>query len=299
MITLFKIQERRRKLRINNPASFGILCAMVLIVAIGLVYGVAMGLVVPGVRMIQNANATPSPTPVPTPSPTPETAQIGLATPETSPQVPVEQTATPTPEVTPTPTPAVTGKLYGKTIGIDPARGYDSKIKGASTGVYANRLNFAVAQLVKAGLEKEGATVVLTYTDIKQTPDDGDRSRALNNGKVDVALRIDCNSVGATDTRGAMVWAPAKHEKQANCDQLANAVLSAYTKATDLPVRLYNGSAIRHMEDRDIFEDTAAPIVTLFVGHISNKTEDQLVNDADFQQKMADGIVKGLIAYFG
>jgi len=273
---------------------------MVLIVAIGIVYGIAMGLVMPGVRMIQNINATPSPTPTAIPAtPTPELAQIGLVDPAVDPAASADPTVTPTPEVTPTPSPAVTGKLYGKTIGIDPARGYDSKIKGASTGVYANRLNFAVAQLVKEGLEKEGAKVVLTYTDIKETPDDGDRSQALNNGRVDVALRIDCNSVGATDTRGAMVWAPAKHEKLSDCDKLANAVLTAYTDATDLPTRLYNGSAIRHMEDRDIFDDTAAPIVTLFVGHISNKTEDKLVNDAPFQQKMADGIVKGLIAYFG
>ena len=273
---------------------------MVLIVAIGLIYGVAVGLVMPGVRMLQNRNATPAPTAVVnSATPTPEASQIAAADPAQATLTPDPAAPTATPEATPTPSPAVTGKLYGKTIGIDPARGYDSKIKGASTGIYANRLNFAVAQLVKEGLEQEGAKVVLTYTDIKQTPDDGDRSRALNNGKVDVALRIDCNSVGATDVRGAMIWAPAKHEKQSSCDKLANAVLSAYTKSTDLPTRLYNGSAIRHMEDRDIFDDTAAPIVTLFVGHISNKTEDKLVNDAAFQQKMADGIVKGLIAYFG
>ena len=61
--------ERRRKLRVNNPVSFGILCAMVLVFAVAAVYSLAMGVVVPGVRKIQAMNATPSPTPLATPTP--------------------------------------------------------------------------------------------------------------------------------------------------------------------------------------------------------------------------------------
>lgn len=289
---MFTIKERRRRLRINNPASFGILCAMILVIAVGVIYAIAVGLVAPGVQQIEAMHATPSPTPTVVPA-TPTPTPAPTATPEPEPTL--EPGATPTA----TPTPEGSGRLYGKTIGIDPARGYDSKVKGASTGVYANRTNFAVAGLVKTALEKEGAKVVLTYTDVKSSIDDAARAKVLNNAKVDAALRIDVNYVDAADTRGTMIWAPSKHDKQSDCDKLAKAMLAAYKQSTDLPERLYNGSAIRNRDDRDIFNNTAAPIVTLFVGHISNSAEDKLLNDETFEAKMAQGIVNGFIAYFG
>lgn len=291
---MFTIKERRRRLRINNPVAFGILCAMILVVAVGVIYALAVGVVAPGVQQLAAINATPSPTPtVPPATPTPSPTAAPSVSPE--PENSLEPGTTPAP----TPTPEGSGRLYGKTIGIDPARGYDSKVRGASTEVYANRTNFAVAGLVKTALENEGATVVLTYTDVTSSIGDEARARVLNNGRVDVALRIDVNSVDASETRGTMVWAPSNHDNQAQCDRLASSILSAYRASTELPERLYNGSAIRKRDDRDIFNNTTAPIVTLFLGHVSNSAEDRLLNDESFQARMAQGIVNGFIAYFG
>lgn len=286
-----KIVKRRRTFRINNPLAFGILCAMILILLIGVSYALVAGVISPAIVKYKVAHATPtaSPTIAPvtaTPSPTVD---------------PLLPTPTPTlePGATPTPTAEPPGKLDGHVIGIDPARGYSSQVKGVSTKVYANRLNYAVATLVKDKLEKEGATVVFTLSSVKDDKTSAERADILNKGNVELVVRIDCNFVNATDTRGAMAWVPDKHDKKSECDKLAQDVLNAYIEATGFSLRELKGESIIEKSDETFFNKTNAPVCTLFIGHISNAAEDKKVNDEDFQQTMADGIVNGILAYLG
>ncbi|MEA5049257.1 MAG: N-acetylmuramoyl-L-alanine amidase [Eubacteriales bacterium] len=286
-----KIVKRRRTFRINNPLAFGILCAMILILLAGVTYALVAGVISPAIVQYRVANATPTPSPTVAPV---------TATP--SPTVdPNEPTPTPTlePGTTPTPTPVPPGVLDGHIIGIDPARGYSSQIQGVSTKIYANRLNFTVATLVKELLEQQGATVVFTLSDVKDDKTASERVTILNDGKVELAVRIECNYVNASDTRGAMAWVPEKHDKKSDCDKLAKEVLDAYVEATGLPLRDFKGESIIEKTDETFLNKTSAPVCTLFLGHISNATEDKKINDAEFQKKMAQGIVNGILEYMG
>ncbi len=286
-----KIVKRRRTFRINNPLAFGILCAMILILLAGVTYALVAGVISPAVVNYQIANATPTPSPTVAPV---------TATP--SPTVdPMQPTPTPTlePGTTPTPTPEPPGALDGHIIGIDPARGYSSQIQGVSTKVYANRLNFAVATLVKEKLEAKGATVVFTLTDVKDDKTSAERVKIFNDKKVEIVVRIDCNSVKSSDTRGAMAWVPEKHDKKAECDKLASSVLTAYVDATGLPLRETNGDSIFDKSSETFLNNTDAPVCTLFLGHISNSTDDKKINNTEFQQTMAQGIVNGILKYLG
>ncbi len=286
-----KIVKRRRTFRINNPLAFGILCAMILILLAGITYALVAGVVSPAIVNYQIANATPSPTP----SVAPVTA---TPSPSIDPNLP---TPSPTlePGATPTPTAEPPGALEGRIIGIDPARGYSSSIQGVSTKVYANRLNYAIATLVKEQLEAEGATVVFTLSSVKDDKTSAERAKIFNDGKVELVVRIDCNFVTAKDTRGAMAWVPEKHDKKAECDKLASEVLDAYIDATGLPLRLYKGESIIDKTDEEFFNKTEAPVFTLFLGHISNSTDDRKLNSTDFQPTMAQGIVTGIFKYLG
>lgn len=286
-----KIVKRRRTFRINNPLAFGILCAMILILLAGVTYALVAGVISPAIVQYRVANATPTPSPTVAPV---------TATP--SPTVdPNEPTPTPTlePGTTPTPTPVPPGVLDGHIIGIDPARGYSSQIQGVSTKIYANRLNFTVATLVKELLEQQGATVVFTLSDVKDDKTASERVTILNDGKVELAVRIECNYVNASDTRGAMAWVPEKHGKKSDCDKLAKEVLDAYVEATGLPLRDFKGESIIEKTDETFLNKTSAPVCTLFLGHISNATEDKKINDAEFQKTMAQGIVNGILKYMG
>jgi len=286
-----KIVKRRRTFRINNPLAFGILCAMILVLLAGITYALVAGVISPAIVNYQIANATPSPTPTVAPV---------TATP--SPTVdPLQPTPTPTlePGATPTPTLEPAGALEGRNIGIDPARGYSSQIQGISTQIYANRLNFAVATLVKERLEAEGATVIFTLESVKDDKTAAQRVDILNNGKVEIAIRIECNFVKSSDTRGAMAWVPEKHDKKSECDKLATTVLEAYVAATGLPLREVNDKSVIEKTDETFLNDTDAPVFTLFLGHISNSTEDKKINDEEFQKTMAQAIVTGILKYLG
>ena len=286
-----KIVKRRRTFRINNPLAFGILCAMILVLLAGITYALVAGVVSPAIVKYQVAHATPSPTPTVAPV---------TATP--SPTVdPLLPTPSPTlePGATPTPTLEPAGALDGRIIGLDPARGYSSKIQGTSTKVYANRLNFAVATLVKEKLEAQGATVVFTLASVKDDKTASQRVKILNDGNVELAIRIECNSVKSSDTRGAMAWVPEKHDKKAESDKLASTVLGAYIEATGLPLREVKDKSIIDKSDETFLNDTKAPVFTLFLGHISNSAEDKKINDAEFQKTMAQAIVDGILKYLG
>lgn len=286
-----KIVKRRRTFRINNPLAFGILCAMILVLLAGITYALVAGVISPAIVSYQVAHATP--TPAPTVAPVTATPS-----PTVDPNLP-----TPTPSLepgaTPTPTAVPPGSLDGHIIGIDPARGYSSQIQGVSTKIYANRLNYAVATLVKEKLEAEGATVVFTLSSVKDDMTAAQRVKVLNNGNVEIAIRIECNSVGSSDTRGAMAWVPKTHDKKSECDLLATTVLSAYVEATGLPLREVNGESVINKTDETFLNDTKAPVFTLFLGHISNSTDDKKINDADFQTTMAQAIVNGILKYLG
>ena len=165
--------------------------------------------------------------------------------------------------------------------------------------MYANRLNFAVATLVKEKLEAQGATVVFTLSSVKDDKTASQRVKILNDGNVEIAIRIECNSVKSSDTRGAMAWVPEKHDKKAECDKLANTVLGAYIEATGLPLREVKDKSIIDKSDETFLSDTTAPVFTLFLGHISNSAEDKKINDAEFQKTMAQAIVDGILKYLG
>ncbi len=289
-----KLVKRRRSFRVNNPLAFGILCAMILIFIAGITYALASGVIAPIVRSVQLANATPTPTATvapatPTPTPAPDEETAGPADPAAE---------TPEPGASPTPDPAAL-PLAGHIIGVDPARGYSSKIKGISTEIYANRLNYAVATLVKEKLEAEGAKVVMGLDDVKQDRESSERASIMNTGDVELAVRIECNYLADSDTQGAIVWLPDGHAKQAECDKLGSYVLESYIDATNLSIAKFNGATLRKKADDTFLMSVSAPVCTIVTGYISNAEEDRKLNTAAFQNNMADGIVAGIKKYLG
>ena len=146
-------------------------------------------------------------------------------------------------------------------------------------------------------LEAEGATVVMTRTSNSEVVDPSDRIRIVNKSEAEIALSIMCNYIDAGGTRGAQMIVPKKNDDRSACDALASAVLKAYTKATDMPTREAGDSAIRHLTTWPVLNGIDKPVAAIVLGHISNKTDDKNLNDADFIQRGAQGIVNGIIAY--
>ncbi|MBR0507226.1 MAG: N-acetylmuramoyl-L-alanine amidase [Clostridia bacterium] len=266
----------------------------------------------------QEAEAPDSPAPTDAPvtqsppdTPEPTEEAVVIETPE-----PTEEATlppAPTPEPTPTPAPP----LAGIRIGIDPGHqaepDYDTEpiapdseeqapkcvagTRGIVSDVYEHEVNLRVAVKLKKLLEAQGAKVFLSRGDREQIGN-MDRAEFFNAMQVDLAVELHCNGSDDPDARGAFMIVPAVNRTQFYSENVraATEILSHYCAATGLSSRKHNG--ITYRSDRTVFNWCTRPIVCIEMGYLSNETEDLLLTNDKFQDKMSFGICEGIIAYF-
>ena len=226
--------------------------------------------------------------------------------------------STPTTSPTPTPTPTPQPPLYGITIGIDPGHqtrpdyatepiGPDTEeqtekctagTRGIASNVYEYEVNLSVAKKLVPLLEAKGATVVLTRTENDVNLSERERAGIINAYAVDLAILLHCNGTDDTSVRGAFVLVPSRERTATFSENVraAKEIVSAYCERTGIAQRSHNGVAYR--DDLTCFNWCERPVVCLEMGHLSNETEDLLLTNDAFQDKMAVGILEGILAYF-
>ena len=242
-------------------------------------------------------DSTPQPVPTPSPTPTP--------------------TATPTPSDTPSPSPTPR-PLEGKVIGIDPGhqRVYNPNpepvapgskttkqkvaggCKGVKSGVYEYEVTQSVGLYLKALLEEQGATVVITHETIDVDISNVERAQMFNEHNVDLAIRLHCNRSDDRKTRGAFMLVPTENRTDFYDFNVraAQIILAAYLEETGLPMRYKDGMTYR--SDQTGFNWCERPIVNIEMGHLTNPEDDALLSTDAFQQKMAQGLCNGIVQVF-
>ena len=250
-----------------------------------------------------SATAAATPTEKPSPSPVP------THTPKPSP------TLKPTPLPTPTlsPTESTFLPLKGFVIGLDPghqahgnsakepvAPGSDELKKKVSSGTQGRwtkvpeyKVNLQVALLLKALLEERGATVVMTRETHDVNISNAERAQFFNEQNTGYALRLHCNGSDDPDVHGAFMLVPAKNPYLEDCNRAASLLIEEYCKATDA-----KNLGITKRSDQTGFNWCKRMIVNIEMGHMTNKEEDYLLTDPDYQKKMAQGLLNGILRYF-
>lgn len=294
-----KIHQRNKIFRINTPLSFGLFCAVIImVIAIGL-YALGSGVIAPGIKAIELAKATPTPEPTAVPSPTPTIepeipdGNIATAIDPVTGEIITAEEPTPTPEPTPEPVPK---NLEGKTIVIDAGKSSEGAHKGISSGTPEHKINLAFAEALKEELEARGATVVMTRTDEKPVSAE-DRMKIIDESHGDLLISLYCNDhQDNKKTRGAEMFVGKKDPVKAESQKLATTVFSAYRSATDMPARKKD---IRFDGDKSVLNKSQMPSMGLVLGQLSNKTDDANLNDTAFIGKAVKGITKGICKYLG
>ena len=257
---------------------------------------------------------TPAPT-VPvsaTPAPTEKPDTVVLEQPTASPLPTLPPTPTPSPAPTPVP------PLLGIRIGLDPGHQQrpdvnpepnapneeatkarcSSGTRGIVTGIYEYEVNLAVGLKLKALLEQNGAQVFITRTSHDVNISNRERAEFFNENEVDLAVRLHCNGTDDTNVRGAFMLLPSKERTAfySENNRAAAAIIEQYCKETGLEMRKRNG--ITYSSSQTGFNWCTRPIVCIEMGHLSNESEDLLLTSDTFQDKMAVGILNGILAYF-
>ncbi|MBQ1631924.1 MAG: N-acetylmuramoyl-L-alanine amidase [Clostridia bacterium] len=243
-----------------------------------------------------------------------DTVVIDVPTATPAPTLP--PTPTPTPEPTPTPTPP---PLTGIKIGLDPGHQQRANIneepiapdetqtkmkcssgtRGIATGIYEYEVNLNVALKLKALLEEAGAEVFITRETNNVNLSNRERAEFFNENEVDLAVRLHCNGTDDTSVRGAFMLLPTQERTMFYNENVraATVIIEQYCRETGLSVQKRNG--ITYSSTQTGFNWCTRPIVCIEMGHLTNESEDLLLTSDTFQDKMAVGILNGILAYFG
>lgn len=176
--------------------------------------------------------------------------------------------------------------LRGLVIGVDAGHGGGNMGSVGLTGVYEKTLTLNLSLQLKAALEREGASVIMTRTTEKFVANE-DRLSFFRRANPDLLLSIHLNSSGnPVDVSGT-----ATYYKHPFCEPL-NAAIHRRLLETGLNDFKNNGDFNFILNNPTEFPD--ALIETLF---ISNPGDEERILNPSFQQGLINKIILGLKDY--
>ena len=231
---------------------------------------------------------------------------------ETAAESPVPGAPTATPEVSVEPTQLPV--LYGRVIGIDPghqAQGNSQKeaiapgssekkakvssgTSGRFTGIPEYVTNLEVSLQLRDALEALGATVVMSRETHDVDISNQERAIMMNEAGCDLVLRIHCNGAENASAQGIGLYIRKTGTCAEECAAAAELLLPAMVKAT--------GAESDGIFKRDTYTGlnwSEVPCILVEMGFMTNKEEDEKLNDPAYQKLLVEGMVDGVVAYLG
>lgn len=184
-------------------------------------------------------------------------------------------------------------------IVIDPGHGgVDDGSIGRTTKVTEKQLNLEVSFKLKNILEENDIRCTLTrkdqgglYTEFKsgyKKEDMQKRKEIIEKSNPSLVISVHMNSFTSSTQRGAQVF---YSETNPLSEQLAKSIQSFF--ATDLE-ESNKSSAVA---DYYILKCTNHPTVLIECGYLSNETDEKLLQEEEYQEKIAMAVYKGVIAF--
>lgn len=167
--------------------------------------------------------------------------------------------------------------------------GHGGKDAGANHGdLYEKDINLAVAKKTKALLSEAGYKVKMTREDDTYAAL-SDRVAFANQRNAKIFVSIHCNS--SEDGSGNGIETFYAESKNWNSEKLAESIQTNIVNAT--------GAKDREVKTADyaviLGTDMSAALVE--VGFLTDKNERTLLQNEDYQQKLAEGISEGILDY--
>lgn len=194
---------------------------------------------------------------------------------------------------------AESGVLNHKIIIVDPGHGGFDPGKPGIRGLDEKHLNLKIALLLRDYLESAGAIVVMTRTTdddvdgmegVKHKSKDMVERKRLSEGG-DILVSIHQNSFTQPSVHGAQVFFNGKSEEGKLLAETIQSTIKAYTDPT-------NRRAAKSNTNYYVLKATEMPAVIIECGFLTNPEEEEKLNSAEYQEKMALGIYLGIVKYF-
>lgn len=169
-----------------------------------------------------------------------------------------------------------------------------SGTQGVATRVPEYVVNLDVSLQLRDALEALGAEVYLTRDTHDIDISNVERAQMMNELGVDLVLRIHCNGSNDRSVKGVSLFVKSTGAGAEESYQACESLLPAMVEAT--------GARSIGIFKRDTYSGmnwSEVPCILVEMGFMSNEEEDRLLNDAEYQQKLVDGMVQGVADYMG
>lgn len=190
------------------------------------------------------------------------------------------------------------GRSASVTVAIDPGHGGFDPGKVGVDGTLEKEINLSISLILKEILEKNGISVIMTRTEdkavgqsdsgeTKKLEDMKNRVAVINESNADLAVSIHQNSFTAESSKGAQVF---YYPSSAEGERLAVLI----QEKIKLSVEDDNHRLAKSNDSYYMLKKTTCPIVIVECGFLSNYAEAALLNEKEYQQKIAAGIAEGI-----
>ena len=171
--------------------------------------------------------------------------------------------------------------------------GADCGAIGIDTGVWESDLNLCIGEQVACALEDRDCKVLRTRTSADALADTKRKDMAARGAILctegaDCTVSIHMNKFSDRSVKGPMCYYQAGAESG---QTLAQCVTDALCAALERPARLANPG------DNYVTRIPNAPSVLVECGFLSNAEEERRLQDAAYQQLLAQAIADGVVSY--
>lgn len=179
---------------------------------------------------------------------------------------------------------------------LKPATAYGTT--GISTKTPEYKLTMAVSMKIRDILIRKGATVVMTRESNDVDLGNIERAKVANKIEANVSIKIHADGFDNSSVAGISVLYPGK-SYISNVEIVRKSKVAAQFTLDEL-VKSTNGKSRGILERDDLtgFNWSTVPVILVEMGFMTNPLEDEKLNSEEYQNKIADGIVSGLIRYF-
>jgi N-acetylmuramoyl-L-alanine amidase len=167
---------------------------------------------------------------------------------------------------------------------------------GVATAVPEHEIALQVSMNLKKRLEDAGFKVVMTRTTNDVRLSNAQRASIANRAKADLFVRIHCGVSTNPSDSGVSTYYPVKNHWTSRIlkrsRSAAKSIDAALTSATGA-----SGHGAQTQAGIAGFNWSKVPSVFVEVGYLSNPVEDKLLSSPNHQDKVADGLAQGIIAF--
>jgi len=194
--------------------------------------------------------------------------------------------------------------VSNKVIVIDAGHGYPDNGAASSNGITENEINLKIALKLQQLLEQSGSTVILTRSDEngiyeldkstlkeKKVSDLKNRVKIGNESSADIFVSIHLNKIPQPQYYG---WQTFFRQNDENSEVLAKLIQQNIKQV----IQTENKREALAIKDKYIVDNIKLPICIVECGFLSNTEEEKLLQQDDYQNKLALGMYLGIIEYF-